>query len=304
MAVGRWTKERDVFEVLMRKRGWICGLAVLAGILLIAAAPGWAAGGSGKSAAAPVYKVYAIRYGMVKNYPVANLVKGVPKTERGDIAMMFWLLQGGGRNILVDAGFFHEQFIKSWKPVDFVRPSVAIGRLGLKPEDITDIIVSHAHWDHMDGVALFPRAHVWIQKAEFDYYSIPAHQKNTGVFPVDMAELDRLKAEHRLELVDGDNREILPGIRVYTGGRHTYASQYAGVQTRKGTVIVASDNVYLYENLEKNLPIAQTFDAAANLRAQHRMEKLASSPNLIVPGHDPKVFIKFPKPGHGVARIA
>lgn len=289
----------------MKERGRVHWLAAVLGLLLIAAAPGWAAGGpSGKKSAGPLYKVYAIRYGTVKNYPVADLVKGAPKSQRSDIAMMFWLLQGNGRNILVDAGFFREQFIKSWKPVNFVRPSVAIGRLGLKPEDITDIIVSHAHWDHMDGVALFPKARIWIQKAEFDYYSVPAHQRKTGVFPVDMGELDRLKAEHRLELVDGDNREILPGIRVYTGGRHTYASQYVGVQTRKGTVIVASDNVYLYENLEKNLPIAQTFDAAANLRAQHRMEKLASSPKLIIPGHDPKVFVNFPKPGHGVARIA
>ena len=297
--------EDAISEVLMQKRGLTHGLAAILGLLLIAAAPSWATGnGAVKQVAAPVYKVYAIRYGTVKNFPVDALVKGAPKGQRTDIAMMFWLLQGGGKNILVDAGFFHERFIKSWKPVDYVRPSVAIGRLGLKPEDITDIIVSHAHWDHMDGVALFPRARVWIQKAEFDYYSIPAHQKHTGVFPIDMAELDRLKAEHRLELVDGDNREILPGIRVYTGGRHTYASQYVGVQTKKGTVIVASDNVYLYENLEKNLPIAETFDAAANLQAQHRMEKLASNPNLIVPGHDPKVFIKFPKPGHGVARIA
>jgi glyoxylase-like metal-dependent hydrolase (beta-lactamase superfamily II) len=273
--------------------------------VIVSPAPGWATGKSASNKpATPVYKVYAIRYGTLKNFPLSALVKGAPKSEHTDLAMMFWLLQGGGRNILVDAGFYHEQFIKSWKPVDYVRPSVAIGRLRLKPADITDIIVSHAHWDHVDGVALFPKARVWIQKAEFDYYSIPAHQKKTGVFPVDMAELDKLKAENRLVLVNGDNRTIFPGITVYTGGRHTYASQYVGVHTRKGTVIVASDNVYLYENLERNLPIAQTFDAAANLRAQHRMERLASSPELIIPGHDPKVFVIFPKPGHGVSRIA
>jgi glyoxylase-like metal-dependent hydrolase (beta-lactamase superfamily II) len=289
----RWIGRMGVFGVLT---GAIC----LAGLLPTSAAAQAAAAGSGE----PVYQVYAIRYGTVKNFPTASLVKGAPKGQRTDIAMMFWLVRGGGRNVLVDAGFFRERFLKSWKPVDFVRPSEAIGKLGLKPGDITDIIVSHAHWDHMDGIALFPRARIWIQKAEYDYYSEPEHQKRTGVFPVDMAELEKVKAEGRLHLVDGDNREILPGIRVYTGGRHTYASQYAGVHTRKGTVIIASDNVYLYENLEKNLPIAQTFDAASNLRAQHRMRKLASSPSLIIPGHDPRVFVRFPRPGHGIARIA
>ena len=70
-----------------------------------------------------------------------------------------------------------------------------------------------------------------------------------------------------------------------------------------GTAIIASDNMYLYENLEKHAPIAQTFDAESNLKAQDRMKQIASRPDLIVPGHDPAVFVKFPKPGNGVARI-
>ena len=67
--------------------------------------------------------------------------------------------------------------------------------------------------------------------------------------------------------------------------------------------MIASDNMYLYENLQKHQPIAQTFDADSNLKAQDRMKQIASRPDLIVPGHDPEVFIKFPKPGNGVARI-
>ena len=77
-----------------------------------------------------------------------------------------------------------------------------------------------------------------------------------------------LKAAGRIELVDGDDREILPGIRVYTGGKHTFASQFSGMTTPAGTVVLASDNAYLYKNLEKRLAIAQTLDAASNLAAQ------------------------------------
>ena len=75
-----------------------------------------------------------------------------------------------------------------------------------------------------------------------------------------MAALLEANTEGRLDLVDGE-REILPGIRVHTGGRHTYASQYVSVTAKPGTVVLASDNMYLYENLDKHLPIAQTFDA-------------------------------------------
>lgn len=80
-------------------------------------------------------------------------------------------------------------------------------------------------------------------------------------------------------------------------------SQYVSVNTASGTAIVASDNLYRYENLDKGAPIAQTLDAASNLRAQEQMKQLASHPRLIVPGHDPAVFVKFPQPGNGVAKI-
>ena len=103
----------------------------------------------------------------------------------------------------------------------------------------------------------------------------------------------------------GDAREILPGVTVYTGGKHTFASQYAGVRTAKGVVVLASDNLYLYENLDRHAAIAQTVDARSNLAAQERMKKLAASRRLIVPGHDPQVFARFPRAGDGkgVVRI-
>ena len=113
----------------------------------------------------------------------------------------------------------------------------------------------------------------------------------------------RIAADGRLMLADGDDREILPGIRVYTGGRHTFASQHVGARTRSGTVILASDNAYLFENLERGVAIAATIDRAANVAAQARMLKLAENPKLVVPGHDPAVFDRFPLVKPGVVRI-
>jgi glyoxylase-like metal-dependent hydrolase (beta-lactamase superfamily II) len=75
------------------------------------------------------------------------------------------------------------------------------------------------------------------------------------------------------------------------------------VNTKAGRAVIASDNLYLYENLDKHVPIAQTFDARSNLAAQDRMKQLAADPRLIVPGHDSSVFVRFPRPGDGVARL-
>ena len=67
--------------------------------------------------------------------------------------------------------------------------------------------------------------------------------------------------------------------------------------------MLASDNAYLYENLETLTPIGQTLDADSNLRALLRMRQLASRPGLIVPGHDPKVMEIFPTVAPGIVRI-
>lgn len=255
--------------------------------------------------AAPLSEVYAIRYGTLRNFPVAGLIAGVDTSRRLDIALTVWLIRRpDGRNVLVDAGFYRDKFVSRWKPADFARPSDAVRAAGVTPEQITDVIISHVHWDHLDGADLFPNARIWLQREEFDHHVDSAgHGRDRTIDSVDAAMLGSLARAGRVQLIDGDAQQIMPGLTVYTGGKHTFASEYVGVQTAAGTVVLASDNMYLYENLATHRPIAQTLDAASNLRAQERMTKIASSARLIVPGHDPEVFVRFPKPGKGVARI-
>jgi glyoxylase-like metal-dependent hydrolase (beta-lactamase superfamily II) len=252
------------------------------------------------------YEIYAIRYATLPEYSVSELVAGAEPGRKLDIAMMIWLVRGNGRNILVDSGFYHDRFFKDWQVKDFTKPSETLSRLGVKPEDITDVIITHMHWDHADGMDLFPNARIWIQKDELQYYAGQAWQsKDThgGIDEDNVLTLVKLNMQGRVGLVDGDAQQIIPGVTCYTGGKHTFQSQYVGVQTAAGTVVLASDNMYLYENLERHVPIAATLDAASNLRAQDRMKQIASRPELIVPGHDPAVFAKFPNPVPGVAKI-
>ncbi|HET9304923.1 MAG TPA: N-acyl homoserine lactonase family protein [Candidatus Sulfotelmatobacter sp.] len=220
--------------------------------------------------------------------------------------MMIWLVRGNGHNILVDSGLYHDRFFKDYQVTDFIKPSDILSRVGLKPEDITDIIITHMHWDHSDGVDLFPNARIWIQKDELEYHSGEAWQsKDTsdGIDPEDLLTVVKLNTQVKVGLVNGDAQQILPGITCYTGGKHTYQSQYVGVQTTAGPFVLASDTLYLYENLEKRLPIAATVDTASNLRAFVRMRQIAARPDLIIPGHDPAVFARFHNPAPGVAKI-
>jgi glyoxylase-like metal-dependent hydrolase (beta-lactamase superfamily II) len=253
----------------------------------------------------PKYEIYAIRYATLKDFSVAGLVAGADKSRKMDIAMLVLLIKGGGHNILFDCGFYRDQFMRQWHPTNYERPSVAIQRAGLKPEEITDIIISHIHWDHADGFDLFPKAKIWIQKDELEYYAGEAWQghKRTAADPEDILGLVKLNTEGKVALVNGDAQEILPGITCYIGGKHTYQSQFVGVNTAAGIVVLASDNVYLNENLEKHVPIAATLDPESNLKAQDRMKQMAASPKLIITGHDPAMMKDFPEIAPGVVKI-
>ena len=252
------------------------------------------------------YEIYALKFGVIPQFRVSGLIAGADPARRLDLPVMVWLLKGNGRNILVDSGFHQQKFVDQWKVQNFRSPADAVLAAGVKPEEVTDVIVTHAHWDHAGGLDLFPKATVWIQRDEYAYYTGEAwHTRNThgGIDADHMLTLLRINTEGRVRFVNGDDQEIIPGIRCYTGGRHTHASQYVGVQTGGGTAVVTSDNMYLYENLEKRVPIAQTLDAASNLKAQERIRSLASDPALIVPGHDPLVFERYEKRADGVVRV-
>jgi glyoxylase-like metal-dependent hydrolase (beta-lactamase superfamily II) len=254
----------------------------------------------------PRYEIWAIRYATLPDFPVNQLVAGAEPGRKLDIAMLVWLVRGNGRTILFDSGFYRDQFFKHWHIRDFVKPSEAVKRAGIDPEAVTDVIISHMHWDHADGMDLFPNARIWLQKDELEYYAGEAWQSRRthgGIEPDDVLAAVKLNTEGRVSLVNGDAQEILPGITCYIGGKHTYASQYIGVNTAAGTVVLASDNMYLYENLEKHVPIAATLDATSNLRAQDRMKQLAAGPQWIIPGHDPAVMTKFHADANGVAKI-
>ena len=223
----------------------------------------------------PEYSINAILYATSPGVAISDLVVGGPPNEKVDIAMVFWLIRGGGRTILFDCGFHRDRFIKDFPMKDYLRPDEALKTAGVSPDQVTDIVISHAHWDHMGGIDLFPKATVWIQRDECRCTAADAWQpggNHGGIDPDDVQALVKLNVEGRVHLIDGDNAEIFPGIRAYTGSRHTYASQYLRIEGRPSYVL-ASDNAYFYLNLSRRLASATFSDAdhAANIAQQARM---------------------------------
>lgn len=254
----------------------------------------------------PEYSIDAVLYATSPGVAISDMVVGGPANEKVDIAMVFWLIRGGGHTILFDSGFHRTTFLNDFPMKNYLRPDEALKSAGVQPDQVTDIVVSHAHWDHMGGIDLFPKAAIWIQRDEYRYYTADAWQSggdHGGIDPDDVQALVKLNTEGRVHLVPGDDVEIFPGIRAYTGSRHTYASQYLQIEGHP-TFVLASDNAYFYLNLSKRLSSATFSDAdhAANIAQQARMFELAGSPDRVIPGHDILQFQKFPTQGR-VAKI-
>jgi hypothetical protein len=113
------------------------------------------------------------------------------------------------------------------------------------------------------------------------------------------------KLAGKLTLVDGDNKEIIPGITVYTGSRHTFNSQFAVVNTGVNKILLASDNIWVYYSLDHLIPPSEggTWDNAAFVKSMERMKTLVSDPKYIIPGHDHQVFSRFPTITDGIVEI-
>ncbi len=260
---------------------------------------------------APTYEIYALRFASMKDAtPTEVWSLNAPKKDSVKIDFVIWLIKGSdGKNILVDAGFLNDiPEAKEFNPVNYIRPDSALLKIGIKPESITDIILSHPHWDHIDGISLFPKAHIWIQKDDYGYFVGDGWQKdptNNGFNPRDVIKMVELNMAGKVTLVDGDNKELMPGISVYTGSRHTFNSQYVLVKTGTDRVVLASDNIWIYYSLEHMVPasVGGTLDPAGYVRAMARMKTLASDIKYIIPGHDHQMFSKFPMVTDGVIRV-
>src|SRR5262245_41486493 len=106
------------------------------------------------------YEVFAIKFAsMSHRTPVSGWTDKGPSTDSVSIDFMIWLIKGNGKNILVDAGFLKDiESAKFFDLINYTRPDSVLSKAGLRAEDITDIILSHPHWDHADGISLFPKA--------------------------------------------------------------------------------------------------------------------------------------------------
>lgn len=236
------------------------------------------------------WRVYALEYGRSTGFKRKALVQGGEGKQ--DAAWTVWVVRDGDQVVLVDTGFDDQALAEKWRIHDRRTSVEALAELDIAPADVDHVVLTHLHWDHAGLVSPWTQATFWVQQDELEWAESKVSEEKpmrAGLRLSDVRQVRSLVDTGRARLVQSE-AQVLPGISLHPATGHTEAIQWVEVSTQQGTVVLASDNAYLYENLEQHVPIGSTRSAEASAAVLDAMLSAATKPEWVVPGHDPLVF--------------
>lgn len=216
-----------------------------------------------------------------------------------DVPILAFLIKGGTENVLVDTGFRDPERCTSVHKLGphITKPEWSLDtqlqRHGLQRKDISKVIITHMHYDHVGKCELFENAEIIVQRTELEAASAPKSRHieigGRGLF-YDRADVamfvDRLWPQ--IALIEGDE-EIIPGVKcVLFEKSHTPGSQAVYVDTPKGITACIGDisrNVKL--NIEQEIPPGLYYDLELMQAALRRLHREVA---VNLPTHDYQVW--------------
>jgi glyoxylase-like metal-dependent hydrolase (beta-lactamase superfamily II) len=247
------------------------------------------------------HEIYAIKYGWHERRASENYIGGDSHDLSDPLTYYVWAVVGSRATIVVDTGF--DQVMAERRQRVITRPvGEGLKAIGIVPERIADVIITHLHYDHSGNYELFPNARYHLQDCEMDYATgrcmCHAHQRLPFECD-DVVAMVRKVYAGRVAFHDGAD-EIAPGITVHKIGGHSKGLQCVRVKTRRGYVVLASDTAHLYAHIDQSRVFPITYNVGDVLEGYATLKKLGSSRDHIVPGHDPRVLELYPAAKSGL----
>jgi N-acyl homoserine lactone hydrolase len=157
--------------------------------------------------------------------------------------------------------------------------------LNLNTDDIRYVVNSHLHWDHTGGNQFFKKSKLIVQKAEYrfayypDNFAATPYLKNDFDYPLDY------------QLIEGD-MELVPGVSLVAAPGHTPGLQVMIVTLpQSGTVVLTSDSIYTRENIAKDIPAGNCWNAVQSMESMHRIVHIAKrEKGRLFITHDPDAW--------------
>lgn len=241
------------------------------------------------------HRIYAIRYGHLQRNSDLNFLGGDEHAQSMPLDYFVWVIKSTQRTIVVDTGFAPAAAAQRGRTL--LRPvAEGLAAIGVQPQEVRDVIITHMHYDHAGNMPLFPNARFHVQDAEMAYCTGRAMTHAHLAAPFDaenVVDMVRRTFDGRVDFHRGDE-ELFPGVTLHHLPGHTLGLQIVRVETARGPVVLASDAIHFWANLERQTPFPVVADVVAYLEALRRLRTLAPSLDHIIPGHDPAVLRRFP----------
>jgi glyoxylase-like metal-dependent hydrolase (beta-lactamase superfamily II) len=200
------------------------------------------------------------------------------------------LLRGHGRVAMIDVGSFSQR-----EPIR--------GRLaahGLAPADVTDVLLTHSHWDHSVNWVMFPNARVVIGADELAW-SLAEPWGTTPVPELYVRELDLSARTERIR----PGAEVLPGISAALAPGHTPGHLVFTLAGAERDAIFTGDAAKNRAEL-LSLSADMTYDAAVSRRTMEAIWRMwrARPGTILIPGHDLPMVLEGGEPAYLGMRAA
>lgn len=245
--------------------------------------------------APPRYEVFAIQYATSVRPSSQYFLGQDPHDGPAPIHYYVWLIRDAQRTILVDTGFNAQRAQSRGR--DFLRcPTEGLRKLGVAPEAIDTVILTHLHYDHAGNLDLFPNARFVLQDEEMRFATGRYMRHGLMRAPFELSDVLAMVTHTyagRVRFVDGTH-DLLPGVRLHHVPGHSLGLQAVTVETARGRLCLASDAAHFYDTIRYASPFPVIAHVGQTLEGFDRVLDLAGSPDRLVPGHDPLVAEIYP----------
>ena len=229
------------------------------------------------------------------------------ENNRIDMALRCMLITGNNRNILVDTGI-GSKFPKKYTEIyeihqDKINISTSLKKYQLSVNDITDVILTHFHFDHAGGATSFsdgelkpsfPNATYYIQKDNFELANNPS-EKDMGSYRKE--NFEPLKESSKLEILKGEG-EIFPNISLFISNGHTIGLQHVKVSAEDKTIVYCSDMIPTTAHLPTAYVMSYDLFPLTTIKEKKRLLQQAEEGNwMLFFEHDPNIEVIKVKKG-------
>jgi N-acyl homoserine lactone hydrolase len=269
-----------------------------------------------------LYSIYVLEYGYVPQYHKSGVIYGAHNEGYVKLPYCYAVIKGNAWAAMVDVGYNHWDYgkylgdlfnVQNWRG-----PRDVLAEIGLTPEDINAVFITHSHFDHFGNVEAFPNATFYIQKKELQEWiwamSLPDRMRwiLSGIDTGDILRGVQLARDKRLIAVDGPMENVFPGIDLHVAyDSHTFACMWVTVRNdgkadSADTWVLAGDLVYQFENLnganeqlkinDMYLPVGLATGSQINLikATEAMMNQVAYESRRVIPVHEARLENSFP----------